>query len=114
MISKLANHSEIGVCANCGKPLTESHSCDCKQVAQWFKEHRGYKVADGVYSSKNDQIMGGLKVDPATARITNLEKRVSELEKLAYTNPSGCCCEFDKDGETVIKVCKAHAKWRDQ
>ena len=41
----------------------------------------------------------------------NLEERTSELEKMAYTNPSGCCCKFDKDGETIIQLCLAHKKY---
>ena len=28
-------------------------------------------------------------------------------------NESGCCCEFDEDGETVVKACIAHSLWRD-
>ena len=55
-------------------------------------------------------IMGGLIVDPMQARIDKLEQRISKLEKLAYTNPSGCCCRFDEN-DNIIELCKAHADY---
>ena len=56
---------------------------------------------------------GGLITDPILARVRKLEERMSKLEKLAYTNPSGCCCKFDEDGATILEVCKAHRMWKE-
>ena len=51
---------------------------------------------------KTNPIMGGLIADPIPGRIRKLEERVSNLEKLAHINPSGCCCKFDEDGEALV------------
>lgn len=54
---------------------------------------------------------GGLITDPTLRRVQQLENRVKRLEAKLLKNPSGCCCEFDKDGETIIKPCLAHKNW---
>ena len=30
------------------------------------------------------------------------------LEAMQCNNPSGCCCKFAEDGETILSLCKAH------
>lgn len=35
-------------------------------------------------------------------------------ESVLRDNPSGCCCKFDEDGETVLSPCLAHERWRDK
>jgi len=45
---------QIGVCPNCGKPL-EGKPCDCAEVEKWFKDHRGSRIADGVYEAYTDK-----------------------------------------------------------
>jgi hypothetical protein len=39
-------------------------------------------------------------------------KPILSAKQDASTNPSGCCCEFADDGETIIKPCKAHLNWK--
>jgi len=70
--------------------------------------------AEDVFKPKIGPIMGGLITDPLPAKVRKLEERVSDLEKLAHTNPSGCCCKFAEDGETLIEVCKAYQAWKDR
>ena len=31
------------------------------------------------------------------------------LEAMQRKNPSGCCCKFAEDGETILSLCKAHS-----
>jgi len=45
------------------------------------------------------------RIKQLQAQSAKMEKRIEFLEK---TNRSGCCCEFDDDGETVFSLCLAH------
>jgi len=62
----------------------------------------------------NQPFFGGLLTDPIPRRLRLLEERVTKLEALIRKNPSGCCCEFSDDGETIVKACLAHRVWKSQ
>ena len=44
---------------------------------------------------------------------TSKEVAITAWNTRRRKNESGCCCEFDEDGETVVKACMAHSLWRD-
>ena len=79
-----------------------------KEMFEKAKEEQPMKPP--IFKEEFGPIMGGLITDPIPGWVRKLEKRMSKLEKLAYTNPSGCCCKFDKD-DNIIELCKAHADY---
>jgi len=63
--------------------------------------------------NKPKSYFSGPLTDPIPKRVRLLEERVAKLEALIHKNLSGCCCVFDEDGETIIKSCLAHRKWKE-